>query len=104
MKKEETGLDRARIDCALRCRNEIPLLQVFLIFLILIVLSKVEIPYPAYGSSGGKSQFHFIDTRQGIDKSGTAYTYTPVWRLYGVMPLEDLLAGSIDFTPLQFIS
>ena len=45
-----------------------------------------------------------IDTRQGIDKSGTAYTYTPVWRLYGVMPLEDLLAGSIDFTPLQFIS
>ena len=41
---------------------------------------------------------------QGIDKSGTAYTYTPVWRLYGVMPLEDLLAGSIDFTPLQFIS
>ena len=40
-----------------------------------------------------------IDTRQGIDKSGTAYTYTPVWRLYGVMPLEDLLAGSIDFTP-----
>ena len=45
-----------------------------------------------------------LDTRQGIDKSGTAYTYTPVWRLYGVMPLEDLLAGSIDFTPLQFIS
>ena len=36
-------------------------------FLILIVLSKVEIPYPAYGSSGGKSQFHFIDARQGID-------------------------------------
>ena len=67
MKKEETGLDRARIDCALRCRNEIPLLQVFLMFLILIVLSKVEIPYPAYGSSGGKSQFHFIDARQGID-------------------------------------
>ncbi len=44
------------------------------------------------------------ETRQGIDKAGTAYTYTPVWSLYGVMPLEELLGGSIDFTPLQFVS
>ena len=43
-------------------------------------------------------------TIQGIDKSGAAYSATTSWDVYGIIDLEALLAGSSDFTPLQFVS
>ena len=46
------------------------------------------------------------DTKTGtvhdVDKDGTTYTRPMNWDVYGVIALEDLLAGSTDFTPLAF--
>ena len=43
-----------------------------------------------------------FDTVQDVDKDGTLYTQPTSWDVYGVIALEDLLAGSTDFTPLNF--
>ena len=37
-----------------------------------------------------------------VDKDGTTYTQPMNWDVYGVIALDDLLAGSTDFTPLNF--
>ena len=46
------------------------------------------------------------DTKTGtvhdVDKDGTTYTRSMNWDVYGVIALDDLLAGSTDFTPLAF--
>ena len=46
------------------------------------------------------------DTKTGtvhdVDKDGTTYTQPMNWDVYGVIALDDLLAGSTDFTPLNF--
>ena len=46
------------------------------------------------------------DTKTGtvhdVDKDGTTYTRPMNWDVYGVIALDDLLAGSTDFTPLNF--
>ena len=46
------------------------------------------------------------DTKTGtvhdVDKDGTTYTRPMNWDIYGVIALDDLLAGSTDFTPLNF--
>ena len=46
------------------------------------------------------------DTKTGtvhdVDKDGTTYTQQMNWDVYGVIALDDLLAGSTDFTPLNF--
>lgn len=41
-------------------------------------------------------------TVRGVEKDGTLYTHPTSWDIYGVIALEDLLAGSTDFTPLAF--
>ena len=40
--------------------------------------------------------------RAGVEKDGTLYTHPTSWDVYGVIALDDLLAGSTDFTPLNF--
>ena len=37
-----------------------------------------------------------------MEKDGTLYTQPMSWDIYGVIALDDLLAGSTDFTPLAF--
>lgn len=41
-------------------------------------------------------------TVRGVEKDGTLYTHPTSWDVYGVIALDDLLAGSTDFTPLAF--
>ena len=41
-------------------------------------------------------------TVRGVEKDGTLYTRPTSWDVYGVIALDDLLAGSTDFTPLAF--
>ena len=41
-------------------------------------------------------------TVRGVEKDGTLYTHPTSWDVYGVIALDDLLAGSTDFTPLNF--
>ena len=41
-------------------------------------------------------------TVHDVDKDGTTYTRPMNWDVYGVIALDDLLAGSTDFTPLAF--
>ena len=43
-----------------------------------------------------------FDTVQYVDKDGTLYIQPTSWDVYGVIALDDLLAGSTDFTPLAF--
>lgn len=45
---------------------------------------------------------YWIGTVPAMDKDGTSYIQDLTWDLYGTLPLADLLAGSNDFTPLQF--
>ena len=78
-----------------------------------------ELPQKRHCSARGTEPIRLMDVQNGIvlaaydywtgtapelDKDGELLTQSLAWESYGTISLKDLLAGSIDFTPLQFIS
>lgn len=77
-----------------------------------------ELPQKRHCSARGTAPIRLMDVQNGIvlasydywtgtvselDKDGELLTQDLAWELYGTIPLEDLLAGSSNFVPLQFI-
>ena len=46
---------------------------------------------------------YWTGTVSELDKDGELLAQSLAWELYGTIPLEDLFAGSSNFTPLQFV-
>ena len=80
--------------------------------------SMTELPQKRHCSARGTEPIRLMDVQNGIalasydywtgtvpelDKDGELLTQNLAWELYGTIPLEDLLAGSSNFTPLQFV-
>lgn len=80
--------------------------------------SMTELPQKHHCSARGTEPIRLIDVQNGIvlaaydywtdtapelDKNGELLTQNLAWELYGTISLEDLLAGSSNFTPLQFV-
>ena len=77
-----------------------------------------ELPQKRHCSARGTEPILLMDVQNGIvlaaydywtgtvpelDKDGELLTQSLAWELYGTIPLEELLAGSSNFTPLQFV-
>ena len=80
--------------------------------------SMTELPQKRHCSARATEPIRLMDVQNGVvlaaydywtgtvpelDKDGELLAQSLAWELYGTIPLEDLLAGSSNFTPLQFV-